>query len=161
MLSPPFVSKNDPDRDKHDWAQHQALRIAEAHIPPGTAAELDRAHELMQAVAKALREAHKDGQAFHGVRKSVTWFADRMEKKLRANDHKGHWSGCTRVYLFRRLRTEVRELSAASSNFRRLIRKKLMTDDELRDSAQALISEAADVANFAMMIADQARERIK
>ena len=71
------------------------------------------------------------------IRKEVMWFARRMELKLRENDHKDHWTGCDFEYLFRRLMEESTELHAA------------FLDDQ--------IDEAADVANFAMMIADNAR----
>jgi len=72
------------------------------------------------------------------IRKEVMWFARRMELKLRENDHKDHWTGCDFEYLFRRLMEESTELHAA------------FLDDQ--------IDEAADVANFAMMIADNAHK---
>lgn len=75
-----------------------------------------------------------------GQRDDVAWFANLMEKVLRENDHKGGWYGCQMSYLKRRLGQEVKEL-----------RKAL---DEERDDDVVL--EAADVANFAMMIACRA-----
>ncbi len=147
------LAANDPERDKQDWATHQALKIAEEHMPPSGPAKLSQSHELMQTIARALRRAHEDGRLNEGTRERIRWFARRMEKKLRQNDHKGHWSNCTRAYLIRRMRTELKELAAKVTNFGRLTRKS-MTDAGLQDSARALISEAADVANFAMMLAD-------
>jgi hypothetical protein len=74
-------------------------------------------------------------------REPVAWFARRMEAKLRENDWKGGWENCTLQYLFEKLDEEIHELSACS------------TDVEV-------IEEAADVANIAMMIADNARKLI-
>ena len=74
------------------------------------------------------------------LRKEVRAFARAMESALRENDWKGHWRYCTGTYLFNRLRGEVNELSRATT-----------PEDRLE--------EAADVANFAMMIADNAKRR--
>lgn len=68
----------------------------------------------------------------------VKLFANAMENELRENDHKGGWQNCEMGYLRRRLRQEVEELCRAVDEGR--------TKD--------ILSEAADVANFAMMIAD-------
>lgn len=152
------LTANDPERDKQDWATHQALKIAEEHVPPSSPAKLSQSHELMQTIARALRRAHEDGRLNEGTRERILWFSRRMEKKLRKNDHKGHWSNCTRAYLLRRLRSELKELAAETANFGRLTKKE-MKDAGLQDSARALISEAADVANFAMMLADVVAHR--
>jgi len=77
-----------------------------------------------------------------GIRESVMWFALEMEKKLRANDNKGGWATVHQGLLFSKLRIETGELYDAIS------------DDYDGD----VIKEAADVANYAMMIADNARE---
>jgi hypothetical protein len=58
-----------------------------------------------------------------------------MEMRLRANDHKGGWYDCTLQYLKKRLHEEVMELRSSRRDTR--------------------VEEAADVANFAMMIADR------
>jgi len=70
---------------------------------------------------------------------AVGRFADRMREKLRENEHKPHWADCSPTWLLDRLFDEANELR-----------------DELRDSqdAGAVARECADVANFAMMIAD-------
>lgn len=77
-------------------------------------------------------------------RDEVLEFSEDMEHQLSNNDHKGHWSGCTNAYLLRRLETECREL-----------RREL---EKSRVKPERVIREAADVANFAMMIADNARQ---
>jgi len=74
----------------------------------------------------------------NGLRPEVIWFAGRMEKKLKKNDHKGGWSEDMLPYLGKRFGEEVNEfIDAMYSN-----------------NAEGTINEAADVANFAMMIAD-------
>lgn len=90
------------------------------------------------------------------IRDEVLWFAGEMERKLKANDHKGDWSNCTFGYLSRRLHQETKELSRALAAFKAL-REGPGSDEAAADMAENLIREAADVANFAMMIADQAR----
>lgn len=82
--------------------------------------------------------------AASALREPVQWFADRMEAKLRLNDHKGHWSNCGFPYLDRRLDDKVYELKHARSNL----------------NYGGMIEEAVDVANFALMIADNARRKI-
>ena len=74
------------------------------------------------------------------------WFARKMEAKLRENDHKNHWSGCGFDYLFNRLREETVELD-----------KTYISDGDKADFNEVQ-KEAADIANFAMMIADNARK---
>lgn len=68
-------------------------------------------------------------------------FRGLMLKKLRENHHKAFWRGSTYDYLMLRLREELVELSLAIM-------------DEGPENIQL---ECADVANFAMMIADNAR----
>ena len=74
------------------------------------------------------------------MRASVRRFAREMEERLLDNDDKGGWDDCPPRWLLTRLREETKELAAA-------IREK---------NADAIQEEAADVANFAMMIFDRA-----
>lgn len=76
---------------------------------------------------------------------AVDLFAFDMKRKLAANVHKKHWNEVTSAYLFRRLVEEVMELHEAMQI----------------GSTDAIMLEAADVANFAMMIADQVRRENK
>lgn len=71
------------------------------------------------------------------LRASVKWFAQRMEQKLRDNDHKDHWSNSSQGYLIGRIADELKELKSA----------KFINDR---------IDECTDIANFAMMVADNA-----
>ena len=73
------------------------------------------------------------------LRTDVRWFAERMEEKLEKNVHKGGWEDCDEAYLVRRLLEEMSELVSSIL--------------EGKDK-HAIIEEAADVANFCMMIAD-------
>lgn len=88
-------------------------------------------------------------------RKSLEWFAQEMEGKLRENDHKGGWQGCRFSELFPRLREEADELLVKAHPL------KLDTVAECLTATDAheLIRECADIANFAMMIADNIRAK--
>lgn len=83
---------------------------------------------------------------------SLTWrpevaaFANLMECQLRANDHKPGWKGEAIGSLRNQLFREARELSDA-------LNLRIMDPS---NAAAAVGREAADVANFAMMIADVA-----
>ena len=72
-------------------------------------------------------------------RNSVLEFAGVMQKKLDENSHKGGWEGCDNSYLFKRLNQEIKEMKTA-------IKK--------NKNRHMVIRECADIANFAMMIAD-------
>lgn len=72
-------------------------------------------------------------------RPEVMRFARAMEEKLAENDHKGGWLDETFTWLLGRLEDEMREL-------KRAVRK--------GEPARTVLREAADVANFAMMIAE-------
>ena len=84
------------------------------------------------------------------VRESVKWFAEQMENKLKENDKKGGWDDCNIYWLIQRIREETNELLSAVNLNR-----------DLGATKENIIREAADVANFAMMIADIARKHLK
>ena len=71
----------------------------------------------------------------------VIGFAERMDEKLEANSHKNGWQDCSDKWLLNRLRQETKELTKAVES----------------GKIDRISSEAADVANFAMFIADNAR----
>lgn len=86
------------------------------------------------------------------VREPVAWFARIMELQLKANDGKEGWYIDHPLMLLARLIEEVGELSAVlSQRFTALEAKPYTTT---ADQQATVIGEAADVANFAMMIAD-------
>ena len=84
-------------------------------------------------------------QAPHRWRPEVLAFADAMEAKLKENDRKRHWYRLGMQTLSMRLTQEREELRRAVKS---------------GDPAEVL-REAADVANFAMMIADMVRRHPK
>lgn len=80
-------------------------------------------------------------------RREIRKFAEHMEARLAANDHKGGWSRCKLKWLLGRLEGEVAELRGIVESY----------CAGFGDDDEHLIREAADVANFAMMIADNVR----
>jgi len=88
------------------------------------------------------------------VRNEVARFAIRMERKLLENDHKGGWDHCNFGYLFKRLEEELKEAKSAAGE---LTATTWDAEGDLDGIAEAAIDELADVANFAMMIADKIR----
>lgn len=79
------------------------------------------------------------------LRPVVLWFAQQMELKLRANDHKGGWQDDEPEELAERISEELTELFVA-------LKKRRAPQNWKR-----VLKEAADVANVAMMVADHAR----
>lgn len=75
------------------------------------------------------------------IRPEIMRVAEAMEHKLRENAHKGKWKFCPLQYLSMRLTQEKKEL------IRAVMEKRY----------QDVLNEAADVCNFAMMIADNYR----
>ena len=82
------------------------------------------------------------------TRGSIQEFAKDMEHKLKANDHKGGWENFALHELFDLLQDEVNELSEA-----------MQDEGASSNYAESVIDECADVANYAMMIADTLRIR--
>jgi hypothetical protein len=70
------------------------------------------------------------------MRKELKWFAEIQEAILKENDDKEHWCNCSNTNLFKKLMDEVAELYIA------------IEEDDM------IIEECCDIANFAMMIAD-------
>jgi hypothetical protein len=101
--------------------------------------EYAEAHNALEALS-----SHTEDTGIQKVREPVRWFAERMEQTLRANDYKGGWKHCSFKYLLHRMREELKELRLAIEAY---------SDEEI------IIREAADVANFAMMVADNMRRK--
>lgn len=96
---------------------------------------------IPDAVKQARAEAYRDGlKRAAEIRPVVLAFALAMERKLRAHDDRPGWKDEPNDYLIARLREEMVELAAAL--------------DRGRHVPLDIVGEAADVANFAMMIAD-------
>ena len=81
------------------------------------------------------------------ARLSVRWFAEQMEKKLIENDHKPDWKDSHLFDLMTGLADEAQELNGALRDF---FIYGIATLEEI-------IKECAEVGNFAMMIADNAK----
>lgn len=79
----------------------------------------------------------KSDRGYDVDHKLVSDFANHMFTKMRQNRHKAHWSTVTNSWLLERLKEEVQEL-----------------EDAMRGNSDNVPMEAADVANFAAMIAD-------
>jgi NTP pyrophosphatase (non-canonical NTP hydrolase) len=136
--APELLSREQLDGDKQD---PELSRYEDRLIDTAIAyyERADRAEAALVAAQEAMRES---------VRPEVTAFAMLMERELRANDHKTSWRKMSIHDLEKRLREEVDELSDASR-----WRSGGTTEGSY---ARHLGSECADVANFAMMIADVA-----
>lgn len=92
-----------------------------------------------------MQEKQRKRRTAHDIRTprpEIEWFAEEMEQRLRTNDHKNGWTTCYDKFLLRRLRSKIRGLGLA-------VRAKHV-------HAAAVIKEAVDVANYAMMVADRA-----
>lgn len=81
----------------------------------------------------------------------LDWFKARMAEKLHENNAKGGWDQLTFPRLFQFLLDELNELHWE------LIRLEMI---EVQEIAEEIIRECADVANFAMMIADNANRTL-
>lgn len=84
------------------------------------------------------------------LRPEVAEFAQAMERKLRANDHRPGWGNDHPQALLARMKDEAGELEGAA--YRCWVSG--LRGAEVEDLAQEVLYEAADVANFAMMVAD-------
>lgn len=91
-------------------------------------------------------------QELTSIRPTLQWFAKQMEAKLKENDHKTGWSQIPCFRLLCRLREETMELSDQ-------LLMNNMNYHRPPEDLDMIIQEAADVANFAMMIADNCRAR--
>ena len=80
-------------------------------------------------------------------------FQQVMLEKLEKNKHKGGWRGDKWQNLYLRLDQEEDEMYAELVQLDTYIRGS-MPEHVIREQARKVAREAADVANFAMMIAD-------
>lgn len=77
----------------------------------------------------------------------IDWFATRMSQKMNQNDWKPGWHQDSLLALLLRLKEETAELE-------QLVIEASPTSPV---NIEQIINESADIANFAMMIADNAR----
>ena len=105
------------------------------------------------------RPAKESSDKVLDIREPVLWFARQMENKLKLNDSKkGGWQDYDQemvLYLLGELEHELQELKNAIYNSN--IGKEPLDFGIFKWTEKNVIEESADVANFAMMIADNAR----
>ena len=75
------------------------------------------------------------------LRPEVRWFAEQMELQLQANDHKPGWQNSSYSSLLTRLEQETKELEE-------------LMKEPWADRKDEMVKECADIANFAMFLAD-------
>ncbi len=87
------------------------------------------------------------------LREQLRWFAEQMETVLGQNDHRGGWESETWEYLFVHLEDKIKELTTEfyKEGYDNIF------DSSLNENVSAIIRKAIDVANYAMMIADNLR----
>lgn len=96
---------------------------------------------------------HKDIEYVSIPRRSIRWFAGHMESKLERDDaEKGDWTECGPVTLLDELHEELFELNMALCKY---------SSEQTERTAHDIISECADVANFAMMIATLYNDKMR
>lgn len=99
-------------------------------------------------------EVEKFTQAMMEVRVEVAKFAQAMEAELRENEHKGNWKDCELRFLTTKLMEEVEELALASQGYMIIENRSDVCKAAKAVQRINVHSEAADVGNIAMMIAD-------
>jgi hypothetical protein len=154
-------------REYHRWVDERDARIADL------TADLRQSREQTAAVERerdylrdrlVVREEHlratrsiattaerEVSKLREALRPEVAAFARLMEAKLRENDHKGGWDQESKHWLLGRLKEETSELDDALNDW---CCAKTGSQGE-REATVVVGAEAADVANFAMMIADR------
>jgi len=93
-------------------------------------------------------------------RKQVVWFAEEhMERRLCENDDKNHWSGVAPTYLVDRLGKSYSRLCVVVGELRSM-NPDVVDATLFAELTQALLDKTADVANYAMMLADNERNAL-
>lgn len=87
------------------------------------------------------------------LRPEVQRFAELMELKLRANEHKGGWEEDEAHALIERAREEIKELEEAVTSEAYAY----VTGRSTPAMRRTIADEAAAVANFMLMVADVCR----
>lgn len=119
-------------------------KIMTYQVPAGSTdlyAEIMKLKEIAHEGLNAYQSSISSPVCGNGLRPVVKWFAEQMEAALKRNDHKTGWLNDDWDELHDRIIDEAKELYAECGKF---------TKDK-----EKIIKEAADVANFALMIADK------
>jgi len=104
-----------------------------------------------------LQAMHEYDNQKNNNRDAVNWFAEKMEEKLKENDHKGGWYKCEVEWLFKRLKQECDEFENLYNQRLWSMQGRSASENiSLRDvSDEAMVKECCDISNFSMMIADK------
>lgn len=117
----------------------QSIRVVKEAEQKACATEVERLQGRVEALEQERNAAYVHagavGAAVNECRTEVLKFARAMEERLRANDHKGGWKSEDPTWLLGRMLEEAHELAQAVPD-------------------GAVLHEAADVANFCLMVAD-------
>ena len=92
------------------------------------------------------------------IRTEVKEFSEIMEYKLKENDSKGGWSECEIDWLIERMEGEIDELKNALWKRRNDWGRSVSEGFIFVASDEDIQKECADIANFAMMIADNVKK---
>jgi ABC-type oligopeptide transport system ATPase subunit len=156
MFGPEFVKETHTEYLAAKFEGMQ-MRIEELEKELGQSEFISRARlKLADEEGGRIKHLKRDlerARKLPGPRPVVQWFAQKMERRLRENDHKSGWEDESVWALMDLLRSEVDELTESLP----------LTKEEVEDDdgwvSDCIIGEAVDVANFAMMIADVAMKR--
>lgn len=96
------------------------------------------------AAVEACQINNHNQPRLNAPRREVRTFAERMERALRANEHKGGWQAMAPEQLYLRVIEELDEL---------------LKEIQWNGDPEKIAAEAADAANFLMMIADNVTRR--
>lgn len=91
----------------------------------------------------------------------VEWFKEEMAAKFEENSHKRGWDDMDPFYGLQRIKQEVDELETELEEIHYQEDSATYDEEEYANTAEAIIQEAADVANFALMIAYRYRHSRK
>lgn len=83
------------------------------------------------------------------VRKAVVDFTFPMESRLRSNDDRGGWEDCSLRYLLEAIHANINDI------------KSVVGEVATKERVQVVVGSCTDIANFSMMIADNAEYRTK
>lgn len=83
------------------------------------------------------------------TRDTIQWFATNMEVRLRVNSEKGGWKCLPTDWLIARIERHLATLRSAVTQ---------TNDQKPRTNAAEITRIATDLANYAMMIADNCKE---
>lgn len=100
------------------------------------------------------------GKKNNHLRHPVQLFAERMEKKLKRNDHKGGWHDMNIGQLLDRQKEETKEAKTALNVFWAHICAN-EPKEATREALEAALDELADMGNFTMMLSDRIKRIYK